>query len=62
MFNFKVAALSGFLVNNFDFFVSFLIKLYNWGIWEEGKSKKSFFGPTMFNMKSVSEGSTAIGF
>ena len=44
MFNFNVAALSGFLVNNFDFFVSFLIKLYNWGIWEEGKSKKSFLG------------------
>ena len=27
MFNFKVAALSGFLVNNFDFFVSFLNKV-----------------------------------
>ena len=43
MFNFKVAALSGFLVNNFDFFVSFLNKVVYLGHLGEGEIKEKFF-------------------
>ena len=43
MFNFKVAALSGFLVNNFDFCVSFLNKVVYLGHLGEGEIKEKFF-------------------